>query len=741
MAIRTAVCGAKEVSAHLNLGMWPRNRIRLVRQTEVAECGLASLAMIANYYGYDTDLGSLRRRFQPSMRGAPLRSLIAIADQLGFTSRAVKASLEQLQGLQLPAILHWNLNHYVVLERLSRGKALIHSPEGSSRWMTLDEISNHFTGVALELQPADDFEPTGKRERLRLRQLWRRITGLKRAFIQTVVLSLVLEAFVLASPYYMQVALDSALPALDRDLLTVLAAGFGLFTLVNAGASLLRSFVLLSAGMSLGYGIASNVARRLLRLPVSWFEKRHIGDVLSRFQSVTPIQQFMTQGALSTIIDGSLAVFTVALMFFYSAVLTIVALAAFGLYGLARAISFSMQRSAQEDVIVTSGREQSTMIESLRGIVTLRLFNREASRHAQWLTRLTDSVNATASLGRIGIWQSTASTLIFGLETIVSVWLAVRQVIDGGFSVGMVFAFMAYKTQFIQRAVSLIDQTIAFRMLGLHLERLSDIALAEQESSALEQTPTHTSLEGGIELRNVSYRYSPTDPLVLDAVNLSVAPGDHVTITGPSGGGKSTLVKIILSLVEPDEGELLVDGKPLSQYGYRNYREQIAAVLQDDSLFAGSLADNIALFDDAPDMERIIASAEAAAFHQDVIAMPMGYETLVGDMGSTLSGGQKQRLLLARALYRRPRILVMDEGTSHLDPAREQMVNNAIAELGITRIVIAHRLETVISARLILEMVQGKLVDVTERFADIRRRLDSGPAGPRSFAVVPASKS
>jgi ATP-binding cassette, subfamily B, bacterial CvaB/MchF/RaxB len=714
------------LSPVLDLGLWRRNRVRLIRQTEVAECGLAALTMVANYHGFDTDLGTLRRQFQPSQRGAALKSLIGMADQLGLTPRAVKLPLENLQHLHLPAILHWNMNHYVVLERVVRGKALVHNPEGSSRWIPIKELSDHFTGVALELRPTEEFEPLHRRERLRLSQLWRRVTGLKRAIVQTIVLSLVLEAFVLASPYYTQTAIDSALPALDYDLLTILALGFGLFTIINVGASLLRQFVLLSAGTSLGYGIASNVARRLFRLPVSWFQKRHVGDVLSRFQSVAPIQQFMTAGAVSAIIDGSLAIFTLVLMFLYSGLLTLAALTAFGLNAVIRALSFSAQRRAQEETIVATGREQLAMIESLRGIVTLRLFNRETARHLMWQTRLADSVNASVSLARVKIWQSTGNTLIFGLETIVSVWIAIRLVIGGGFSVGMVFAYMAYKTQFLQRGASLIDQSIAFRMLSLHLERLSDIALADQDKSVAERIHSQSPFQGRIELRNVSYRYSPTDPLVLEDINLVVEPGELVAITGPSGGGKTTLSKVLLSLIEPDEGELLVDGKPLHKFGYRNFREQIAAVLQEDSLFVGSLAENIALFDDEPDMERVAAAACAAAIHDDIEAMPMGYDTLVGDMGSALSGGQKQRLLLARALYRQPRLLVMDEGTSHLDAAREQMVNAAVAKLGITRIIIAHRLETIISATRILSVDKGRLSDVSDRY----ERFRNGPAVP-----------
>jgi ATP-binding cassette, subfamily B, bacterial CvaB/MchF/RaxB len=679
----------------LDLGFFSGARIKLVRQTEVAECGLAALAMIANFHGLDIDLGALRRRYSPSMRGAPLKSLIGMADGLGLTPRPVKLPLEGLANLHLPVILHWDMSHYVVLEQVKGNKALIHDPAGHSQWMPMATVSNHFTGVALELRPSDNFEVGDQRERLKLSQLWRRMTGIKRAMAQTLALSLVLQAFVLASPYYMQIAVDNVIPAQDHDLLTMLSVGFGLFTLINLATSILRSFVLLNAGTSMGFGISSNIVRRLFRLPVDWFEKRHVGDILSRFQSIAPIQSMLTTGAVASLLDGGMAVFTLALMFFYSPILSFIALIAFAFYLIVRIITFPIQRVAQEASIVTSAKVQSVMIESLRGITTLRLFGKETERHALWQTRSVDAINTSIGLSRIGIWQGAANAIIFGLEGIVTTWLAIGFVIDGGFSIGMVYAYLAYKGQFLGRAASLVDQAIAFRMLGLHLERLSDIALTEEDRSFAAPAHSRAEFSGGIELRNIRYRYSPTDPLVLDGINLKVEPGDHIAITGPSGGGKSTLVKIILGLVEPEEGDVLIDGKPLMQFGFASYREGVAAVLQDDHLFAGTLADNIALFDDAPEMDRIIDAAKAAAIHADIEKMPMHYETLVGDMGSTLSGGQKQRVLLARALYRRPKLLVMDEGTSHLDAQNEAEVSAAIAELGITRIIIAHRAETV----------------------------------------------
>jgi ATP-binding cassette, subfamily B, bacterial CvaB/MchF/RaxB len=698
---------------NLDLGFLTRSRVRLVRQTEVAECGLASLTMIANFHGLDIDLGTMRRRFAPSLRGAALRTLIGLADQIGLTPRAVKLPLEELPNLHVPAILHWDMNHYVVLEAVKGGKALIHNPDGRSNWIPLEEVSHHFTGVALELRPSDDFATGNERERLKLSQLWKKMTGLKRALIQVFILSVVLQAFVLASPYYMQIAIDNALPALDNDLLTVLAIGFGLFTIINAGASLLRSFVLLVAGTTVGFSLASNVARRLFRLPVDWFEKRHTGDILSRFQSVGPIQQMLTEGAVAALLDGSLAILTLAVMFYFSSQLAFVAIIAFLLYAVVRAISFSFQREAQEASIVTSGKEQTTLIESLRGMVTLRLFGRETFRHALWQTRLTDAVNADVRVARINIWQGTANTLIFGIENILTIWLAIGFVIEGaGFSVGMVFAYMAYKGQFIQKAAALVDQAIAFKMLSLHLERLSDIALSDEDHSFGPSAEIETELKGGVELRDIFYRYSPNDPLVLDGVNLSIAAGEHVAITGPSGGGKSTMVKLLLGLVEPDSGDVLIDGLPINRFGHKSFHRQIAAVLQNDSLFAGSLADNIALFDEQVEMERVVEAAQAASIHADIMMMPMQYETLVGDMGSTLSGGQKQRVLLARALYRQPKILLMDEGTAHLDMVHEKAVNEAIGAMGITRIIIAHRRETIEAADRIVIMDGGKITSL-----------------------------
>ena len=683
----------------LESGTWPSAGSTSSRGSKAAERALASLLVVAKHHGVEIDMPAMRRRFLSSLQDATTAEIFAIADRLGISGRSVELPAELISNLRLPALLLWDFSHHVVVERVRNGRALIHDPTGSTRWYPLDELSQHFAGEALEFVSGREFGRDEKaKPRLKLSQLWYQMSGLKRAILQTLVLTLVLKAFILASPYYMQLAIDRVVTARDMPLLQVLALGFGLFVLIEAAARTLRGFVLLWSGSALGYGLSVNIARHLFRLPTVWFEKRHVGDILSRFQSIKPIQDLLLTGAIATLIDGAMAGVTLIVMFFYSPILAAVALLAFGMYMLVRLFSFAFERRATEAAIIAGASEQSNMIENVRGIATVRLFTRETLRHAQWQTKLSDKVNAEVKVARVGIWQTTAYGLLFGLENIITIYVAVHLVLSGGFSIGMVFAYMAYKTQFTTKAGSLIDQLFKVRMLRLHLERIADIALAEEDVSFGASAEIRTPLNGAIQLRDVYYRYSPNEPMVLNGINLSIGVGEHVAITGPSGCGKSTLVKILLGLAEPDSGQVMVDGLPLSQFGHKSYHEQVAAVLQEDALFAGTLADNIALFDDDPDVEFMEECARMSAIHEDIMAMPLRYETLVGDMGAALSGGQKQRLLLARALYRKPKILVMDEGTAHLDIEHERAVNEAVGRLGITRVIVAHRRETIESA-------------------------------------------
>jgi ATP-binding cassette subfamily B protein RaxB len=344
----------------------------------------------------------------------------------------------------------------------------------------------------------------------------------------------------------------------------------------------------------------------------------------------------------------------------------------------------------------------------------VKLFNRESERESQWLNKYSDVVTANVRLGRAKIAFGTANDLIFGFESIITVYLAAKLALGNALTVGMIFAFMSYRQHFTEKAVQLVEKALDFRILGLHLERLSDIALTPLERGHDQPIAYMRDIEGGLELRNVCFRYAESEPFVLRDINLKIAPGEFVTIMGPSGGGKTTLIKIMLGLLEPTSGEVLVDGTPLSSIGARVYREQVAAIMQEDQLLSGSIADNICFFDSGFDQERMIACAQLAGIHQEIMAMPMTYNSLVGDMGSSLSGGQKQRVLLARALYRQPRILFMDEGTAHLDLENERYVNESLRRLSITRVSVAHRPDISAGAARIIQ-VANTVRSVTAR--------------------------
>jgi ATP-binding cassette subfamily B protein RaxB len=697
----------------LNLDIFPRRRIKLVNQSEMAECGLACLFMVGMYYGYQGTMGDMRRRFGQSSRGMAMRSLLEIAEHFGLAPRAVKLPLEMISGLHLPAILHWDMKHFVVIEKIHKTKVLIHDPAGRSAWMSLSEISDHFTGVAVELRPSETFSAEEKFNVLSLPRIFKNTSGSTISIIQVVMLSLILQAFVIALPYYMQISIDKIIPSMEIDYLTVIASGFVIFSIINAVASMMRSFVLLSSGTLLGLGLSTDIGRHLLKLPIDWFERRHIGDIISRFQSVGPIQTMLTQGSVAITIDGFMAISTLIFMIYYSYAASLIAVSAIIVYLSIRSFSFYYEKKAKQTAIIHRASEQTTLMENIRGIRTLRIFSREGARHSFWHNRLVDALNAEFGASRIGILQATANGLIISIQAIVTTWLLVRTVIYGSdFTVGMIFAYMAYQAQFIQRSVSFIDQIVLWRMLGLHLERISDIVEEEQDKRFIVAASGQYELAGQIELKEVCYRYAYGSPLVLSGVNLMVSSGEHIAITGVSGGGKTTLVKVLLGLVSPTSGEVFIDELPMERFGYQAYLTQAAAVMQDDNLFSGTIADNISLNDDAP-IETVISAAKLAHIHDDIIEMPMQYRTLVGDMGSFLSGGQKQRILLARALYKKPKLLIMDEGSAHLDTEHERKINAEIKKLGITRIIVAHRRETIACAERVLEMREGRLIEIS----------------------------
>jgi len=692
--------------ASLKLG-FGRSRVPLLLQTEAAECGLASLAMVAAYHGLHTDMPTLRQRFSLSLKGATMVDLTRIAGQMNLNPRAVRAELEHLPQLQLPCVLHWDLNHFVVLADIRHGKAVIHDPARGIRQLSMDEVSKHFTGVVLELTPAAEFQPRTERQSVTLKQLLGRVTGLKRSLLQVFALALALEVFMLLSPFFMQWVVDSVLVGADRDLLVTLGLGFGLLVFIQVATGAIRSWSVLYLSATLNLQWLSNVFAHLMRLPVSWFEKRHTGDVMSRFGAIQQIQQTLTTSFIEVVLDGLLVVLTLAMMWVYSGTLTAIALASVAAYAGLRWAFFRPLRNATEEAIIHDAKKASHFLESLRGVQSIKLFNRQEDRQARFMNLVVDAMNANIATRKLDLMLGVLHKLVFGLERVAVIWVGALLVLDRSFSVGMLFAFIAYKEQFALRVSGLIDKAVELKMLKLQGERLADIVLTAPEAEVL--VAPRADVGAQLELRGIGFRYSDAEPTVLRNVNLLIEPGESVAIVGPSGCGKTTLLKLMLGIHDPQVGEVRVGGVPLAHLGLRSWRDMIGTVMQDDQLFAGSIIDNISFFDARPDMAWVEECARVASVHDEVSAMPMGFHTLIGDMGTSISGGQKQRLLLARALYKRPKILLLDEATSALDVDRERLVNAAVKQLQITRVIVAHRPETIASANRVIVLKDGRV--------------------------------
>src|SRR4051794_27673134 len=589
-----------------------RRVLPVIRQTEATECGLACLAMVASYHGHRTDMNSLRRRHPVSLKGVTLRDLMEIAAHLGLACRPLRIELGHLSQLRLPAILHWDMAHFVVLKACRKKGVVVHDPAAGEKWLSITEASRHLTGVVLELSPTEEFCRTDARVRLPFSVFWSGMSGKTQSLMQILVLSVVLESLILAAPFYMQLTVDEVIARGDADLMVVLGLGFALLLLIKVASTATRSFVVLILQNTLSFQIGARLFHHLLRLPLSFFEKRHIGDILSRFNSIEPIRNMLAEGLITGLIDGLMSVLMLALMFTYNVQLGLIVLSAFALYAALRLALFRMLRRRSEAIIHSKADESSTFIETVRAVQSLKLLNRENEREGQWLNRYASYVNANVRLGRAKISFKAMNDAIFGFENVITIYLAARLALDNLMTVGMIFAFVSYKLQFAERTALLIEKLVDVRILGLHLERLADIALTPLERGHHLDVSYIRQIRGAIELRNVCFRYAEGESLILNNVNLCVAPGQFVTIMGPSGCGKSTLVKIMLGLLEPTSGEVLIDGLPLCQIGPRVYREQIGAVMQEDQLLSGSIAENICFFETTFDLQGMIECARIA---------------------------------------------------------------------------------------------------------------------------------
>ncbi|EET8110164.1 peptidase domain-containing ABC transporter [Escherichia coli] len=673
------------------LDMCWRRRVPVIHQTETAECGLACLAMICGHFGKNIDLISLRRKFNLSARGANLAGINGIAEQLGMVTRALSLELDELGALKMPCILHWDFSHFVVLVSVKRNRYVLHDPARGRRYLGREEMSRYFTGIALEVWPGSEFLAETQQTRISLRSLINSIYGIKRTLAKIFCLSVVIEAINLVMPVGTQLVMDHAIPAGDRGLLTLISAGLMFFILLRAAVSMLRAWSSLVMSTLINVQWQSGLFDHLLRLPLAFFERRKLGDIQSRFDSLDTLRATFTTSVIGFIMDSIMVVGVFVMMLLYGGYLTWIVLCFTTIYIFIRLVTYGNYRQISEECLVREARAASYFMETLYGIATVKIQGMVGIRGAYWLNMKIDAINSGIKLTRMDLLFGGINTFVTACDQVVILWLGAGLVIDNQMTIGMFVAFSSFRGQFSERVTSLTSFLLQLKIMSLHNERIADIALHEKEEKKPEIEIVAHMGPISLETNDLSYRYDSQSAPIFSALSLSVAPGESVAITGASGVGKTTLMKVLCGLFEPDSGRVLINGIDIRQMGINNYHRMIACVMQDDRLFSGSIRENICGFAEEMDEEWMVECARASHIHDVIMNMPMGYETLIGELGEGLSGGQKQRIFIARALYRKPGILFMDEATSALDSESEHFVNVAIKNMNITRVIIAHR--------------------------------------------------
>ncbi|EFH7133129.1 ATP-binding cassette domain-containing protein, partial [Escherichia coli] len=664
---------------------WQR-RVPVIHQTETAECGLACLAMICGHFGKNIDLIYLRRKFNLSARGATLAGINGIAEQLGMATRALSLELDELRVLKTPCILHWDFSHFVVLVSVKRNRYVLHDPARGIRYISREEMSRYFTGVALEVWPGSEFQSETLQTRISLRSLINSIYGIKRTLAKIFCLSVVIEAINLLMPVGTQLVMDHAIPAGDRGLLTLISAALMFFILLKAATSTLRAWSSLVMSTLINVQWQSGLFDHLLRLPLAFFERRKLGDIQSRFDSLDTLRATFTTSVIGFIMDSIMVVGVCVMMLLYGGYLTWIVLCFTTIYIFIRLVTYGNYRQISEECLVREARAASYFMETLYGIATVKIQGMVGIRGAHWLNMKIDAINSGIKLTRMDLLFGGINTFVTACDQIVILWLGAGLVIDNQMTIGMFVAFSSFRGQFSERVASLTSFLLQLRIMSLHNERIADIALHEKEEKKPEIEIVADMGPISLETNGLSYRYDSQSAPIFSALSLSVAPGESVAITGASGAGKTTLMKVLCGLFEPDSGRVLINGIDIRQIGINNYHRMIACVMQDDRLFSGSIRENICGFAEEMDEEWMVECARASHIHDVIMNMPMGYETLIGELGEGLSGGQKQRIFIARALYRKPGILFMDEATSALDSESEHFVNVAIKNMNITRV-------------------------------------------------------
>ena len=687
-------------------------RLPVLLQMNMTECGAACLAMILGYHGRKVSVVECREACGIGRDGVNAAVLIKAARSYGLLPRAVSTEPTNLEQLKLPAIAHWGFDHFVVLERIQPAGVQIVDPALGRRTVSREEFSNSFTGVVLMFEPGAEFVRGGRPV-----SAWREyargllaVPGVCGILLQILAASLVLQLFGLIVPFFTQTLVDRLLPSRITQLMTIVGVGLLVIVLAQVVATYLRAALLLYLQGRLDAQMMLGFFQHLLSLPFQFFQQRGSGDLLMRLSSNTVIRGILTTQTLSIVLDGGLVLFYLAILLTLDPVFGLLAI---GLGAAQAAVMLSTaakQLRLSQEYLAAEARSQSYLVEALSGIATLKASGGEQRAIDHWSQLYFKELNVSMRREHLDAIVDTAMTGLRFLSPLVLLWVGAYRVLGDNISLGTMLALNALALSFLSPLSSLISSVEQLQLAAAYLERIADVSRTAPEQVASQATAA-PQLTGRIELQGVGFRYSSESPWAVRDVNVQIQPGQKVAIVGRSGSGKSTLAMLLLGLHRPTEGEICYDGRRLESMNYRSLRTQFGVVLQDSQLFSGSIRSNIAHNAPSMSLEQVMKAARLACIHDEIMRMPMGYETIVAEGGTGLSGGQCQRLTIARALANQPALLLLDEATSHLDALSEEQVDQNLNHLSCTRVVIAHRLSTVHNADLILMVDDGRMVE------------------------------